>query len=103
MRVEFKNKNLKELYEKGKSRKYRIPEGVRKNFFLRIEELEAALTVYDLWNSGALHFERLKGYENRFSLRLNVQYRLEMDIEWENEEQTIGKIYITELSKHYGD
>lgn len=70
---------------------------------MRIQQLEAANTIYDLWQSGALNFEKLKGYENRFSLRLNMQWRLEIEIDWENEEKTSGEIYILELSKHYGD
>ena len=69
---------------------------------MRIQQLEAAGTIYDLWQSGALKFEKLTGYENRFSIRVNIQWRLEMEIEWEDEEKTFGKIYITELSKHYG-
>ena len=102
MQVEFKNKNLYELYAEGKSKKYRIQKDVLKRFFMRVQQLQAAGTIYDLWQSGALNFEKLTGYENRFSLRVNVKWRLEMEIEWENEEKTTGKIYITELSKHYG-
>jgi plasmid maintenance system killer protein len=103
LNVEFKNKHLKQLYEQSRSRKYRIPESVLKKFFMRIRQLRAAKTVYDLWNFGSLNFERLEGYENRFSLRLNVQWRLEVEVDWEDEEKTTGKIYIVELSKHYGD
>ena len=32
-----------------------------------------------------------------------MQWRLEIEIDWENEEKTSGEIYILELSKHYGD
>ncbi|MGD2088216.1 MAG: type II toxin-antitoxin system RelE/ParE family toxin [Candidatus Aminicenantes bacterium] len=102
MQVDFKNKNLYELYAEGKSKKYRIPKDVLKRFFMRIQQLEAAGTIYDLWQSRALNFEKLTGYENRFSLRVNVKWRLEMEIEWDNKEKITGKIYITELSKHDG-
>lgn len=102
MNVEFKDKNLKQLYEKGKNKKYRLPDGIKKKFFMRIDQLEAAKTIYDLWESGALNFEKLQGYENRFSLRLNVQWRLEIEIAWENRERTTGTVHITTLSKHYG-
>jgi len=50
-----------------------------------------------------LHFEKLQGYKNRYSLRVTLKWRLEFEIEWKNEEKTIGKIYICELSQHYGD
>lgn len=103
MNVEFKNKHLKQLYEKGRSKKYRIPGDILRRYLMRIDYLDAVDTIYDLWKGGSLNFEKLQGYENRFSTRLSRKWRLEMETEWENEEKTTGKIFIIELSKHYGD
>lgn len=70
---------------------------------MRIQQLEAAYTIHDLQKTSSLNFEKMQGTENSFSVRLNKKWRLEMDIEWEDDKQTRGKITVTELSKHYGD
>lgn len=68
---------------------------------MRVQQIEAANDIYDLWKNPALNFEKLERYDNRYSIRLNIQYRLEIEIDWENEQKTIGKIHIVELSPHY--
>ena len=68
-----------------------------------IQHIESANDIYDLWNTASLKFEKLKGYENRYAIRLNIKYRLELEVEWENKEKTKGIVYILEISKHYGD
>ena len=68
-----------------------------------MQQLEASDTIYDLWNTPSLNFEKLEGYINRYSIRLTRSWRLEFELIWENEEKTIGKIIVVELSKHYGD
>ena len=99
----FKNKKLETLYDTGKSRKYKFPKQVLISFFKVIRHIEAASDIYDFWNTRSINFERLQGYDNRFSFRLNRQYRLEVEIEWKDKEQTIGEISIIQISKHYGD
>ena len=99
--VEFKNKRLLKLYTEGRSSKYRFPRGVIEKFFMRIAHFEAAQDIYDLWPTASLHFEKLKRYMNRYSVRINESYRLEFDIQWQNREKTVGKIIIIEISKHY--
>ena len=100
---EIRNKNLFDLYYKGKSKKYKLHNYVIKKFSMIIQSLEASPNIYDLWKTASLNFERLKGYENRYSVRLTNKLRLEMEIIWNDEEKTIGKIFILEISKHYGD
>jgi plasmid maintenance system killer protein len=102
LRVVFDNRHLLELYTTGKSRKYSIP-GIQERFSMRIQAIEAAVTIHDLQNQHSLRFERLQGYQNRFSLRVNLQWRLEVEIEWQDEEKTKGVFHIKELSKHYGN
>ena len=103
MKIEFKNKNLLKLYAEGKSGKYKLPATIQKKFFMRVQQLEAANTIHDLMITASLKFERLKRYENRYSIRINEAYRLEFEIEWEDKHCTKGVVIILDISKHYGD
>ena len=102
MDVDFKNKKLIELYEKGKCSKYKFVDGkLYRKFVEKINRLIAAIDIYDLRNPPSNHFEKLEGYKNRFSIRLGYKIRLEFEIDFENDEKTKGKIWILEISKHY--
>lgn len=103
MEFEFGNKNLETLYTKGKHSKYRLQQGTLKKFSMRIQQIEAANTIHDFWKTPSLNFEKLEGHQNRYSIRVDKTYRLELEIDWSNEEKTVGKVFILELSKHYGD
>lgn len=98
----FNNKHLNDLYHRGKSRKYKPPPSTLKKFFMRIQQIEAANDIYDLWKTPSLNFEKLKGYEDKYSIRVDDQWRLEFCIKWQNKEKTKGIVSIVELSKHYG-
>ncbi|MDH5716603.1 MAG: type II toxin-antitoxin system RelE/ParE family toxin [Spirochaetia bacterium] len=100
MDFEFQNKKLELLYNSGKSSKYRIEKQVLQGFFEVIAILEAAKDIYDLWRQPSLNF---KNYKQWYSVRVNKKWRLEIDIEWENKEKTVGLIKIKELNNHYGD
>lgn len=101
MEFTFKNKELEKLYTTGKSKKLKLPNDIIEKFFARIQQIEAANDIYDLWNDKGLNFEKLKGSENSYSMRLKIKYRLEMDIDWKNNELTIGDFIITDISNHY--
>jgi proteic killer suppression protein len=101
MEFTFKNKELEKLYTTGKSKKLKLPNDIIEKFFARIQQIEAANDIYDLWNEKGLNFEKLKGSENSYSMRLKIKYRLEMDIDWKNNELTIGDFIITDISNHY--
>jgi len=101
MEIRFGNKELEKLYTTGKSKKYRLPNDILDKFFARIQQIEAANSIFDLWNDKGLNFEKLQGTENSFSMRLKIKYRLEMEIDWKNKEMTIGDFIITEISNHY--
>lgn len=103
MDVLLNNKELEKLYDTGKSKKLRLPEPVIEKFFATVQKIDAAVDIYDLWKDSALKFEKLKGTENRYSMRLTGKYRLEMQVEWKDEGQTTGKFYLEEISNHYGD
>ena len=100
MQVKFGNKHLKELYTKGRSRKYKFQPYIAKKYALRIQQIEAADTIHDLWETASLNFEV---YDDHYSVRINQQYRIEIEIEWENEEATIGIFTIIDVTNHYGD
>jgi proteic killer suppression protein len=97
----FKNKELEKLYTTGKSKKLKLPSDIIEKFFARIQQIEAANDIYDLWNDKGLNFEKMKGSESSYSMRLKIKYRLEMDIDWKNNELTIGDFIITDISNHY--
>ncbi len=97
----FSNNKLEQLYATGKNSKYKLDKNIIENFIWLVGVIDAAKDIHDFWNQPALNFERLKGFKKRFSFRITIKYRLEVEIDWENEEQTIGIVGIKEISKHY--
>jgi plasmid maintenance system killer protein len=99
--VNITNKHLLALYTEGKSKKYDLPPQVVKKYFMRIQQLEAAKTVADLLADTGMKFE---AYKDHYSVRLNQQYRMELDVEWQDENQMVLRVVdIFEVSPHYGD
>ena len=103
MNVYIDDKELLKLYESGRSKKLRLPETVIDKYFATIQKIESATSIHDFWKDSRLIFEKLRGFKNRYSMRLTIKYRLEMEIEWENTENTIGEFILIEISLHYGD
>jgi len=68
-----------------------------------VDVLVQSKIITDIWQLPAYRFERLKGFSNRYSMRLNLKWRLEMEIEWKDDTCTVGIIGIDDLSPHYGD
>ncbi len=101
MKYYFTNKKLEQLYTTGKSNKYKLDKNVIDDFIWLVSVIKAAKDIYDFWNQPALKFKKLEGFIKRYSFRITKKYRLEVDIDWENKEQTVGMIGIDEISKHY--
>lgn len=101
MEVNIDDKELEKLYTSGKSRKLKLPNQVIDKFFATIQKMEAAEDINDLRADKGLRFEKLKGHENRYSMRLTIKYRLEMRIDWENDICTIGIFTLLSISNHY--
>ena len=101
MNFTFRNKELEKLYVTGKSKKLKLPNDIIEKFFARLQQIEAANDIYDLWNDKGLNFEKLTNTDKSYSMRLKIKYRLEMDIDWKNNELTIGNFIITDISNHY--
>lgn len=103
MKVLIEDRDLINLYTKGKAPKLKLPNDVIDKFFATIQKIEAAVDIHDLWKKPGLRFERLKGYTNRYSLRLTRKYRLEIEINWADKEKTTGEFLIQTITLHYGD
>lgn len=101
MKFYFINKNLKTLYTTGRSKKYPLQKQVLKGFFEVLSAVDAARDIHDLQQRPSFNFEKMQGAKSRYSLRINRKYRLEVEIDWENEEKTVGIVGIDEISKHY--
>jgi len=101
MEFSFSDKKLVELYTKGKSRKLRVPPQVARKFIERVNRIEDADTILDLRVPPSMHFEKLTGHGRRFSIRVDQQWRLEFEIDFEDEAKTRGNVRVLALSKHY--
>jgi Plasmid maintenance system killer protein. len=103
LNVYINDKELEKLYTTGFSKKLKLPDLVIEKFFATIQKVESAISIYDLWNDRGLNFEKLKGQNNRYSIRLTGKYRLEMEIRWQDSSKTIGDFNLLIISNHYGD
>ena len=101
MEVMIDDNELEKIYETGKSSKLTIPDEALQKFFSCVEKISAANNIHDLWRTPSLKFEKLGGTKNSYSMRLNRKWRLEMRVEWENSEKTIGTFYLERISNHY--
>lgn len=102
MEIVFNNKKLESLYTTGKSTKYKLEPRIISSFYEVVAILESSKDIYDLWQFPGLNFEKLQGYETRYSARISGKWRLEMTIDWQNDEMTIGILGFEEITNHYG-
>lgn len=100
MNVFIDDKELENLYVTGKSRKLKLRPEIIEKYFATIQKIDAARDIYDLWKDTSLNFEK---YKKHYSMRLTGKYRLEMTIEWINEENTIGEFHLFAITNHYRD
>ena len=98
----FASKHLEDLYTKGVSKKFKFMDRTLCTKFVeRVGRIESAATILDLREPPSMEFERLKGYANRFSIRLDRKHRLEFEIDFEDEDKTYGFVTVITVSKHY--
>ena len=97
MEIEFDNEELSTIYQTGKTPKGYQPD-VIKAFFKTIRILEANKRIEDLYKMNSLNFEALTNRQGFYSVRVNLQYRLEFKY---NINGTVTVITITKLSNHY--
>ena len=79
-----------------------FPDEVIKAFKKRLFQIREANSTADLRKIGSSHFEKLKGkeYEGKYSIRLNISYRMIFRIENEQGSK-IEIICIEEINNHY--
>lgn len=99
MLFRFADEKLEKLYLHGTGSK-QYPEGVAEAFIRRVRTIEGATDERDFRALKSLHFEKLKGFKNRYSMRLNKTWRLILTFE-KNEDGKI--VVIIEINKHYGE
>ena len=100
MNVYITDKDLKNLYVTGISKKLKLRNDIIDKFFATVQKISAARNIYDLWKDPALKFEK---YKDHYSVRLSGKYRLEMKVEWEDDDKSRGDFYLFRISSHYGD
>lgn len=101
--VKFNEEYLRDLYETGKAdKKHRFQPQIIKRYARVIDLMIAEDNIHGLWKYNSLNYERLEGDEHGLSsVRVNDQYRIEFEEQFENG-QTIATICnIIELSNHY--
>lgn len=99
MEFRFADTKLRRLYLSGTgSEKY--PKGVVEIFVRRVRTIEGIKDERDLRALKSLHFEKLKGERNKYSIRLNRRWRLILTFE----KKKNGKLVVLiEINQHYGD
>lgn len=99
MEIKFATKDLEALYtdEEGAER---YPSEVVSAFFRRVDLIRGAVDERDLRAMKSAHFEKLEGTE-RYSMRLNRQWRLELSFEPPKGNNKAA--VIIQISNHYGD
>ena len=85
MRFRFRSNKLRALYTEERGA-HRYPPGVVDAFFEAMAIIEAAKDECDLCELKGLRYEKLSGRrQHQYSIRLNIQFRLVM--EWEQDEE----------------
>ncbi len=89
------------MYTTGKCRKLALPQQVIDKYFMVVQIIEAATSIYDFRKMPSLHYKSLKSEKNKVSFRLNDSYRLIAEMKWEDEQKTVAEVTIIEISNHY--
>jgi proteic killer suppression protein len=103
MQIIIEDRFLGEVADHGKARgKSPYPEEVLTAFKKRLFQIKQAVNTADLRNNKSLHFEKLKEkrYEDKYSIRLNIAYRLIFRIEKPGSDK-LEIICIEEITNHY--
>ena len=97
MQFRFENSELADLYHK-ETGVAAYPESVVESFFKKMQIIKGVKNENDLRAIKGNHCEKIKGEENKYSIRLNKGFRLEFGLE-KGGECTI--LLIRDISNHY--
>jgi proteic killer suppression protein len=103
MRVVIEDEYLISLYTTGKSiGKPKFNLEIERGFIKRVVQIEQAPNTNILRALKSLHFEKLTGdLEGKYSIRINLAFRIIFRIEKDGNNTRIEIIYIEELNNHY--
>lgn len=104
MIIVFEKEYLRDLYVSGKSsdKKHRFQPSVVNGYKKAIDYMIRAQRREDLYLFRSLHFEALHGDKSGlYSVRADVQYRIEFQLEETDGQQRLTVANIVELSNHY--
>ncbi len=104
MIVTFGKEYLQELYIRGKAsdKSRRFQPEVIKRYRKCIDILRFVPRRESLYNYNSLHFETLIGDKaGLYSIRVNLQYRIEFSLEDKDGDSSVTICNIEELSNHY--
>lgn len=104
MIIEYSKAYLRDLYEEGqcKDKLHRYQPNVIKKYQKRVDTLMAATRKEDLFPLKSLGFEALRGEkEGLFSVKVDMQYRLEFSLKEECGKAVLTICTLQELSNHY--
>ena len=103
MEIIFNEEYLQVMYSTGKTdKKHRFQPQIIRKYIRVIDLMRDTSSVLELMRYNSLNYERLEGDKAGLSsVRVNDQYRIELE-EQVREGETIAKICnITDLSNHY--
>jgi proteic killer suppression protein len=93
--IRFKDESLEELQGEDAPRDKAYPPGIGKAFRKRLQFIRGAASERDLYAIRANRFEKLQGKrEHQYSMRLNDQWRLILEIEGEDPRKIVWIISI---------
>lgn len=103
MRVIIEYEYLIKLYSTGKNAgKPKFNREIEQGFIKRIIQIEQAQTLNNLRDLKPLHLEKLSGnLEGKYSIRVNLSYRIIFRVEKDENSTSIHIIYVEELNNHY--
>ena len=100
MKVIIHDDHLGMIAENKPTGKSKFPVAVVEAFKRKLALIKAASNTSDLRALASLHFEKLveKRYKDKYSIRLNKNYRLIFEI---NKDGSLEVLIIIEISNHY--
>lgn len=81
MIINFASKETEKIFDRQYSKK--LPTQIQKIAYRKLLMLDASYSIHDLHIPPSNHLEKLKGkYKNKYSIRINNQWRI--IFEWKN-------------------
>jgi toxin HigB-1 len=96
MDVSFKSKSLEQV-ETDADSTVGLGDGIDKAFRKRMQQIRAASDERTFYAYRSLNFEKLKGdREGQYSMRLNDQYRLIVELHGQHPKKTVHVVEVTD-------